>query len=193
LHWSFIALIHEFGAIGVGLGAAMEGETAVVLGGIAARHAFFSPYAAALAASMGSFLVDQLCFGLGRWRRDGNTVRRIAGKRTFAQGLAFIDRHPLTFCIGFRFVYGFRVAGPVALGVSQVPTRLFVPLNFLSAVAWASIFTFVGYHFGKVAERDLRQLLTPPHFLAVSLFAVTIAGCFWLWRRWRQLPTRSQG
>lgn len=186
MHWSFVALIREFGAFGVGLGAGLEGETAVVIGGIASRHAYFSPSAAAFAASVGSFIADQLFFGLGRWRRDGKTVRRIATKRAFAHGLAFIDRHPVTFCFGFRFVYGFRVAGPVALGVSQVPARLFVPLNLVSAAVWASAFTFVGYHFGRVAERVMRRVLTPSHFLAVSVFLATIFVCLWLWRRWRR-------
>ena len=63
MHAFLFRLVHGFGAVGVGLGAGLEGETAVVLGGLAARHGAFSPVAAVLAAWLGAFLADQIFFG----------------------------------------------------------------------------------------------------------------------------------
>src|SRR4051812_3894335 len=114
MHDLLAQLIHRFGALGVGLGAGLEGETAVVLGGLLARHGAFAPLAAALAAWLGSFAADQIFFGLGRSQRDGKLVRRVSARPAFRRALTFVERHPLLFCLGFRFVYGFRVAGPVA-------------------------------------------------------------------------------
>jgi membrane protein DedA with SNARE-associated domain len=175
MHDLLFRLIHALGAIGVGLGAGLEGETAVVVGGLLARHGAFSPAAAALAAWIGSFVADQIFFSLGRWQRDHRLVTRISAKPAFARALALIDRHPIPFCLVFRFVYGFRVAGPVAIGVSQVATRLFLMLNLLMAGIWASLFTFLGFRFGRTVEHALRALLTPAH-AALLLALLILAG-----------------
>lgn len=44
--------------MGVGAGAALEGEAAVTLGGVLARQGLFSPVACAVAAKLGSFAAD---------------------------------------------------------------------------------------------------------------------------------------
>jgi membrane protein DedA with SNARE-associated domain len=175
VHDLLFRLIHSLGPIGVGLGAGLEGETAVVVGGLLARHGAFSPVSAGLAAWLGSFLADQIFFALGRWQRQGRLVVRVSAKPAFARALALIDRHPLPFCLAFRFVYGFRVAGPVAIGVSQVPARLFLALNLIMAALWAGLFTFLGFRFGQDVERVLRRLLTPTH--GALLLGLLAAGC----------------
>lgn len=54
-----------------------------------------------------------------------------------------IQRHPYLFVIGTRFMYGFRVIGPTLIGASQLPPKIFLPLNILGAFAWA----FDFYHY----------------------------------------------
>ena len=174
-------LIHDLGAIGVALGAGLEGESAVVIGGTLARRGLFSPIAAALGAFAGSFVADQIFFALGRSRRDGRLVGRVAAKPAFARALNLIERNPVAFCLSFRFVYGFRVAGPVAIGVSKLPMRTFLVLNAVSAAAWAVIFTALGWRFGHAFERILTGLFTPVRLIiavgitaAAALVAVAI-------------------
>lgn len=167
MSFSLWAFIHQHGVIGVALGAGAEGETAVVVGGGLARHGLFHPMAAAIAAALGSFVADQLFFFLGRMRREAKLVRQVVAKPVFARALALIDRRPLLFCLGFRFVYGLRIAGPIAIGVSLVPTSRFVVLNLLSAAIWGSIFTAIGYSFGRIFESYIRRLLTPEHLVVV--------------------------
>jgi membrane protein DedA with SNARE-associated domain len=176
MHDAIARLIHDFGAFGVGLAAGLEGETAVVIGGLLARHGAFTPLAAVIAAWLGSFAADQIFFALGRWRRDGKLVARMAGKPAFARALRFIDRHPMIFCIGFRFVYGLRVAGPVAIGVSRIPGRIFVVLNCLSAAGWAAIFVSLGYRYGLQFERLIRTVFTPAHLAILLMVAGLVAG-----------------
>ena len=164
-------IIHNFGPLGIALGAGLEGETAVVIGGALARHGAFDPFLAALGAWLGSFVADQLFFLLGRWRQQGRFVAGMAAKLAFARALALIERHPVAFCLLFRFVYGFRIAGPVAIGVSRVPVRLFLALNALSAAVWAAAFTALGWRFGRAFDRLLQIALTPVH-LAIMLVVV---------------------
>lgn len=171
-------LVHDLGPLGVALGAGLEGETAVVVGGALARHGAFNPLFAALGAWGGSFVADQLFFALGRTQREGRFVRRITARPAFARGLGLIERHPIAFCLLFRFVYGFRIAGPVSIGASQVPTRLFLGLNALSAAVWAAIFTAIGYRFGRAFERMLGLLLTPTHLAIAATIAIVAVAAF---------------
>lgn len=161
-------MVHQFGALGVAAGAALEGETAVTVGGVLARQGFFNPIACAVAACFGSFLADQLVFWLAASRRQSAFVRKISAKPAFARALGWIERKPALFCIAFRFIYGLRIAGPAALGFSRVRFRTFVPLNLLSAAVWGATFTYVGYRFGRVFENALARLLHTRH-LAVEL------------------------
>ncbi|WP_068074709.1 DedA family protein [Novosphingobium lentum] len=191
--FSLDSLIHQFGAIGVGVGAGLEGETAVVIGGILARHGSFSPVAAALAAWLGSFIADQGFFLLGRWRRQSKLVTRIAAKPTFARALAMIETHPIKFCVAFRFIYGFRMAGPMAIGVSKVPARLFLALNLVSAAVWAAAFTSLGYSFGLAFEKFLRRALSPLHVAMLVTVVGSVALVAILIRNRRRLRAETQG
>lgn len=177
-----LALIHRLGPAGVGLGAALEGETAVVVGGAAAHHGLFNPVAGALAAWLGSFLADQFVFWASRHERERAWVCKLRDKPAVHRALAIVDHHPRLFCFAFRFVYGFRVAGPAAVGASDVPGRTFVICNALSAGLWATLFTWAGYRFGPALERAVGSLFRmPAAVLEVGVFALLLIAVL-VWR-----------
>jgi membrane protein DedA with SNARE-associated domain len=185
MSFSLAGLVYHFGAIGVGLGAGLEGETAVVIGGIAAHHGLFTPIAAWIAAWTGSFAADQCFLLLGRWRRDSRWVRSITEKAAFYRAISLVERYPKAFCICFRFIYGLRVAGPIALGVSRVRASFFLFLNFVSAGVWASIFTWLGFTFGHAVERMVRNFFSPLHAAIIAVLVCWVAISIWLWRKHR--------
>ena len=182
---SFIA---EYGLAAIFLGAAFEGETSVVTGGLLAHQNLLSLAGSAAAAVTGSFFADQLFFFAGRHYRDTQRVRRIAAKPAFAKALDTLDRHPTIFILGFRFLYGLRTISPIAIGTSHIPARTFVVLNAISALVWGVVFTAIGYVFGDglielVDEFMPRQKLVGVAIL-VAVAALVIAGIrFWRGRR----------
>lgn len=187
-------LAHHYGALGVALGAALEGEVAVVTGGALAAHGLFTPVAAALGAFSGSLFADQLVFAIGRLQRQSRFFAWVSAKPAFARGIALIDRHPLLFCLGFRFVYGFRIAGPLAIGASRIPERLFLILNIITAAVWASIFTAIGYRFYPAIRAVLHHVATLQWgqlgVMLLVLAALALTG-WWHWQqraRSRPLP-----
>ena len=107
------SLIARYGLWAIGIGAGLEGETVVVLGGITV-HRGILPYAPAiLAASAGSFLADQLFFFLGRYFGDIAYVRRVKQKSAFQRAAIALDRHPTLYVFAFRFLYGLRTISPL--------------------------------------------------------------------------------
>lgn len=183
---SIDAILHHYGIAAVFAGAALEGEAVVTTGGYLAGKGLFSPFAAAVAAFAGSCAADQLLFFLARFGSAGDRSERLRRRRGVDRALSIIERRPRLFCAGFRFVYGFRVAGPLALGLSRVPLKVFVSYNILSALAWGTIFTWLGYRFGNRLERVIRSVLTSPAAIAVAVLGVALLLGFLVVRRRRQ-------
>ncbi len=183
-------LIEHYGALGVALGGGIEGESAVVIGGAMAREGLFNVWWAALAAFAGAWISCQLFFLVGRSQRDSKLVHRITEKAVFARALKMIDRHPRLFCFGFRFIYGFRVTGPIAISMSHVRARDFALLQLASAAIWGPGLVWLGYAFGKQIVHLVKLLLTPGHALIAAAVGI-VAVLAWLqWRRRRAARDR---
>ena len=59
-----------------------------------------------------------------------------------------LNRYHAWLIVGVRFMYGLRIVGPIAIGMSQVPRWRFLGFNMLGAVLWALLIPSVGYVFG---------------------------------------------
>ena len=143
--------IARYGLLTIFLGAGIEGEAVVVTGGVFAQRGLISLYGAMIAATLGSTLIDQCWFWAGRYFRDRRWIRRARDKPAFARAQTWLERYPTAFILGFRFIYGMRTVSPIAIGLSNIAARRFVPLNLLAAAIWAPVFTFLGFRLGKSA------------------------------------------
>ena len=176
---SIEALVARWGVAAVFAGAAIEGETAVVAGGALAHRHLFPLAAAMAAAAAGSFLADQMWFQLGRRFSDHRWVRRARDKPTFAKALALVERHPIGFIFAFRFLYGLRTVSPIAIGTTDVSTRLFVAVNGISAIVWGVAFSALGYWLGHGLETLLGRVhpsVATVVWILAGAAAVTLAA-----------------
>lgn len=177
-----------YGAIGVFLGAAFEGQTAVVVGGLLARQHLMNLWVVAASAAAGSALIDHLLFVAGRRYRSAKLVVRATRQPAFAKALRFIERYPVGYTLVFRFLYGLRLASPIAIGVSRVSTWVFTVLNIVAAAIWAAVFVGVGY----AGATALHQLFRGRHAgritvsVAVALVALVAAIALVRWLRERR-------
>lgn len=184
---SIEALVARYGVVALLVGAGLEGETVVVLGGIMVQRDIIGFWPAILAAATGSFVSDQLFFAAGRRFRDHRWVRRIVDKRAFARALATFERHPVAFVFAFRFLYGLRTVSPVAIGTTRLPAMRFVTINAAAALLWAGIFVSIGYWFGHGIQEAIGRWLPSWQVLAAGAAAGTGLATFgWLVRRGRR-------
>lgn len=180
------AIIAHYGLPALFLGAGLEGETVVMLGGLMAHRGLINPFAAAAAASVGSFVADQFFFLAGRRFRNARWMRRLIQRPTFAKAIARLERHPNAFILSFRFIYGLRTISPAAVGTSQISARRFLLLNLIAAVVWGSLFTTIGYVFGSSVEKVAGSI---SHVVIAALvLAVTVYLCVRLYRWWSARP-----
>ena len=175
LAW-FEHLFAQYGALAVALGAGLEGEAAVTAGGFLAHRGLIDLRLAIVSAFLGSFAVDQLLFLVARFQRERPFIQRARARPAFARALGMIERQPTLFCVVFRFLYGLRIAGPLAVGVSGVPVRRFVILNALSAILWATTFSYLGFRFGAAVTAQVGAFVTGrPLLVAGIILAASVS------------------
>lgn len=169
-------LIAGYGLWAVGLGAAIEGETVVILGGIMVHRGVLAFLPAILVASLGSFLADQIFFTLGRRFRDHSYVRRVQARPAFQRALGAFERYPILFVFAFRFLYGLRTISPLAIGTTSLPATRFLLINALAALVWATVFISLGYLFGQAIEAMFGRVRAVEHILLPLVAIALICG-----------------
>jgi len=183
-------LIATYGPLAILIGAAFEGQTAVVIGGALSRENIIPLWVVFTTGALGSGVLDHLLFVLGRSFRQTGFVQKTIARPTFARALGMIERYPNSFILGFRFFYGLRAAGPVALGISSVSSLRFGILNALGSCIWSAIFVALGYLFGALAMTFLERFApdkSPIIFVVAGVLA--IGGlAVWRWRARRRRP-----
>jgi membrane protein DedA with SNARE-associated domain len=137
--------LRQFGPLAVLVGAGFEGQTAVIAGGALSQRGLIPLPVVVGSACAGSAIMDQALFLIGRRGRSSRFVTRIASKPAFARALGFIGGRPVLFTLSFRFIFGLRAAGPVALGVTRLNGAAFALLNLIGAVIWAGAFAAIGF------------------------------------------------
>lgn len=125
---------------------------------------------------------DQLLYFIGR-RFEGRVISRLKGQeKRITRARRLIARHPMLFVIGVRFMYGFRIIGPVLIGASRLPPSRFVPLNILGAILWATIFVMLGYFGGRAIESfftGFNKKLSSLLFVALAIAAILLVRFWW--------------
>lgn len=173
-------LIEEYGLLAVFLGCVAEGESAAILGGFFAHQQVFVLWHAFLAAALGAFAGDTFFFILGRSFADHPFVLRLQARPGFSHAHRLVTTHPNIFVLSNRYIYGLRLIGGVAAGLSGIPRARFVILNAISSVVWAALFTTIGYVFGLGAERIVGQALARHERLLIALaIGLVVAVLAW--------------
>src|SRR5207245_9961043 len=179
--WSWIRrlfadFLPTYGYFGIAIGAFIEGETILLLAGYAAEQGMFDIRLVLLLGFVGAFAGDQLWFYLAR-RHGGQWLARrpdLAGKAASAKRL--LERHATLFILTFRFIYGLRNLGAVAVALSDVTTRRFVVLNAAAALLWAVLVIGAGYIFGEAAAALLDQLASLQKQIIVIVGLIVFAA-----------------
>ena len=168
-------LIEKYGLLAAFFGCLAEGESAAIIAGFFAHQQVFVPWQAFLAVFAGAFGGDTLFFLSGRRFADHEFVRRMREKPGFDRAYRLVQEHPVIYVLINRYIYGFRLVGGVAAGLSGIGLPLFVALNAISSAIWTALFCGIGYVFGIGAEQIIGHALLKHERLLVGL-AIGIAG-----------------
>lgn len=169
--------ISTYGYWALFLGCLAEGETVTLLGGVAAHEGLLRYAAVVAVAALGGIVGDMALYFIGR--RFGKRVLRRFKKAqpNIERANRLILKYPLWFVVGVRFMYGFRLIGPLMIGASRLDPKKFVPLNILGSILWALIFVSLGYVGGRIIAPWLQKV---DHHLKYLFLLVALLALVWL-------------
>ncbi len=174
-------LIRDYGYWAILVGTFLEGETILILGGVAAQMGALEIPLVMLSAFVGSSAGDQLYYLIGRWKGPALLDRFPRWKAPAGRVGDHVRRHQNLIILTFRFFYGLRSVTPFVLGIYHVSVPRFVALNLIGAGLWAISFALAGFVLGEAHERVLGK-----GYGLLLVGALFLAGLgLWSYRRWR--------
>lgn len=176
-------LLATYGYWAIFIGCLLEGETILILGGMAAHQHVLKLLPVIGYASLAGLLGDQLLFWAGRYFGERLLPRLHKQQAAIDKVTSLIQHHPTVSIFSVRFLYGMRLVGPMVIGASKVSPLKFVCINLVGAVVWATLFASAGYWAGEFLQRVLGDL--KPYRLPIALGVVALVVAVGLIRHFR--------
>lgn len=172
-------LIENYGYLTILIWTFIEGETIVILAGMAVASGIGSLELGWVIASAvaGSFSGDQLYYYLGRRYGPRIIAKRLSWQAGAERVYKHLHRHQYWLILTFRFYYGLRNVTPFAVGASQIPRVRFFVLNLIGAIVWAICFAGGGYLLGET----LKLFMADYHRYAIYFLLTLMGGAFVFW------------
>lgn len=193
----YAALITHYGYVATFVGTLLEGESLLILSGLAAHRGYLSFPIVVLIGAIGGALGDAAFFLLGR-HYGPRLVERFPRFAPAADRVhAMVERHARLTIVSVRFMYGLRAAGPAIIGSARIPFVEFALYNLLGAIAWSACWAAAGWGLGKAAERlfgDLARVERELFLVVIVMVAVgALALHVWRHRAQRGAAARAPG
>ena len=176
-------LLATYGYWAIFIGCLLEGETILILGGMAAHQHVLKLLPVIGYASLAGMLGDQLLFWAGRYFGERLLPRLHKQQAAIDKVTSLIQHHPTVSIFSVRFLYGMRLVGPMVIGASKVSPLKFACINLVGAVVWATLFASAGYWAGEFLQRVLGDL--KPYLLPIALGVVALVVAVGLIRHFR--------
>ena len=182
-HLDINNLLANYGYWAVFIGCLLEGETILILGGLAAHQTSLRLVDVIMVATLGGMLGDQILFWTGRFFGPRLLPKLHRQQATIDRVSELIKRYPTASIFSVRFLYGMRLIGPLVIGASRLSPIRFSLINLLGAAVWATLFVMAGYWAGEALHNLLGNL--KPYRLPIFIGVVVIAAGVALYRHHR--------
>ena len=169
-------VIHSYGGPVLFVWAWLQGEAAVIVGGSLAQQGYWPWWAVWLIACVPATAGHQIYFALGR--RYGERMLAQLPSRwqpAITRARALVRENDGRIMLLMRFAYGIRLPLPILCGAAGVVPHRFLRYNAGTALAWALLFTWLGYAFGVAATAAFRQVAHYQAWILVGSVALGLA------------------
>ncbi len=169
-------LISDYGYLAVLIVTFIEGESIVILAGLAVHLTYGLELPWVIAAAVGgSFSGDQLWYYIGRHWGPKVIAKRLSWQEGAEKVYKLLHRHQYWLILTFRFYYGLRNVTPFVVGSAHVPRLRFFMLNLIGAIVWAVSFAYIGYFLGEASKYFIEDFHRYGLYLFVGLVMVGLA------------------
>ena len=146
---SVAALVSRYGLLAVFGGTLFEGEAVLIVAATLSAQGMLDPVRVWLVASTGAWLGHLFWFTMGRAIRGRRLAPGSAAFRTrAANAKRLIEARPVTAIFLLQYLYGLRLVGAVALGMTELSLLRFALYEIVNCLVWAALIGGVAYLLG---------------------------------------------
>ena len=129
------------------VGFVLPGETAAILGGVAAHRGHVAFVAVLAVVVVAAIVGDSVGYEVGRLIGPRVLASRLLERRRerIVQAQDFLARRGGWAVLLGRWVAFFRAVMPALAGVARMPYRTFLPFNAAGGIVWGSVVVTAGY------------------------------------------------
>jgi membrane protein DedA with SNARE-associated domain len=173
-------LILSYRYIIVFFGSIFEGDATVLAASFLAHRHLMSFLGVLVTAGVATTLWNELLFYFSR--RNGKTFldRRVGRHPSYERVQRWVQRRSVVLLLFSRYIFGFRLAIPVACGATGMRTTTFTVVNAAAAALWVVPVGCVGFFLGNALEafwRGVRQWEWP-----IACALVVLLMMFLVWK-----------
>jgi membrane protein DedA with SNARE-associated domain len=192
--WEAYALVGAlvFAEASILIGFVFPGETAVILGGVAASRGHVNIVTLIVLVVTCGIAGDSVGYLIGRkWGRRIIATRLLRSRRHLIDVvLTQLRRRGAVAVVLARFTAFLRAIVPGLAGMSEMPYRVFLPANAAGGVVWGTGFCLLGYVLGHAYTR-VEHVSSIASDILLGLVAIVIVALI-IRRRRREQPNRPQ-
>jgi membrane-associated protein len=192
--WEAYALIGAlvFSEAAILIGFVFPGETAVIVGGVAASRGHINIVTLIVVVDACAIAGDSVGYVVGReWGQRLLDIRLLRRRQHLLQAaLRQLRRRGALAVIVGRFTAFLRAVIPGLAGVSSMPYRIFLPANATGGILWGTAYCLLGYFVGH-AYTKVEHVSGVASDVLLGVIVVVIVILF-LRRRHRERPDGAE-
>lgn len=174
-------------------GCFVEGETTLVTSTFAAHRGYMEIFIVMAIALGATQSWDWIWFLVGRKRGKSLLAKKPKLEAKARKIDALLMRNQTLVLLGYRFLYGFRTAVPLTIGMSSIPTRKFAIFSFINTVLWDGLFSSLGYYFGAFMKANWKRIEQDEFRIMAAILVVGIlTGLFLRYRSLKKVTLEAQ-
>lgn len=172
------------------LGSILEGDATLFAASLLANSGrYFSLFGVLVTAGVASSAFNEVLFHSAR-RAGKPYFERQASKHPRYRGVQdWVCRRSVPLLLASRYIFGFRLAIPVACGAVGMHPLVFLAANLAGAVLWVVPVGLAGYFLGHVLGTWWKEIRLYEWHIATALVVVVTALLAWLDPELRRVST----
>jgi membrane protein DedA with SNARE-associated domain len=178
---SVATLLEHYGYLAVFVGTFAEGESMLLLGGYAAHVGYLALPWVLATAYVAALASDQLYFRLGKRFGHRLLADRPRLRAKVAIALKIVERHGTLAVFATRFLWGFRIALPVAIGMSSMPPGRYLALDLMAAALWSAVIGSIGFGAAKLLSHLIADFYRYEVQIIVALVLLALGVVLLRW------------
>jgi membrane protein DedA with SNARE-associated domain len=140
------------------LGCFFEGETSLVTSAFAAHRGYLEIIIVMLIALAATQSWDWIWFTIGRKKGKLFIEKKPKLNQKVKKIDLLLEKNPVPVLLGYRFLFGFRTAVPLVIGMSSISKRRFLTFSIINTILWDIMFSSLGYFFGAFLKANWKRI-----------------------------------